>query len=267
MRSFTALLLPLALIGCSKAQHPSAVPPSATPKGALGASAPSPAMTPPATPPAPQGNNIKGTIVERMDAPPYTYLKLKTAQNEVWAAVPETKAGKGTEVTVFNAMQMNNFESKTLKRTFEVVFFGTLTPPAAAGAPADGTAPGNVAMTHAMAAKGPMDAPDVKVEKATGPDARTVAETHAQKAGLKEKTVTIHGKVVKFTGEVMGKNWIHLRDGSGDPAKGDNDIAVTTHDSAKLGDVVLIKGTVRTNKDFGSGYTYDVIVEDATIKH
>ena len=278
MRCFPVLLLlPLALTGCSKARHPSVSGSIPTPPAQQAAT---PQMAPPPTTPpqapgvapqgsgvTPQGSNIKGKIIERMDAPPYTYLKLKTGKTEVWTAVPETKVAKGTVVTVLNVMQMDNFESKTLKRKFEVIFFGTAAALGDAAVPAEGTAPGDVALTHAKAAKGPAVAPDVKVDKATGPDARTVAEVHAQKAALKGKPVSIHGKVVKYTAEVMGKNWMHLRDGSGDAGKGDNDIAITTKDSVKVGDLVLVRGVVRTNKDFGAGYTYEVIVEDATIKH
>ncbi|MBL0313433.1 MAG: nucleotide-binding protein [Holophagaceae bacterium] len=244
MRQFPALLLLTAtLAGCQRNSPPTVA------QAAASKAAPAPA-------PAPTGNNISGKLIERIDASPYSYLKIKSEKGEIWAAVPETKIEKGADVTVFNAMQMDNFESKTLKRKFDVVFFGTMDAPAASPSPA---------MQHATAAKGPADAPDVKVDKASGADARTVAEIHAQKMALKEKPVTIHGKVVKFTSEVMGKNWIHLRDGSGDPSKGDNDITVTTKDIAKVGDVLLVKGTVRINKDFGSGYTYAVIVEDAKI--
>jgi hypothetical protein len=64
----------------------------------------------------------------------------------------------------------------------------------------------------------------------------------------------------------MGKNWVHLRDGSGDAAKETNDILVTTQAQAKVGDVVTVSGVVRTNKDFGAGYTYKVLIEDATLK-
>lgn len=242
MRQFPALLLlTVALAGCQR-NNPPAIAPATTPK-----TAPTPA-------PAPI-SNISGKLLERIDASPYSYLRIQSEKGEVWAAVPENKLEKGAEVTVFNPMQMDNFESKTLKRRFDVVFFGTTESPAT-------TPP---AIQHAMAAKGPANAPDVKVDKATGPDARTVAEIHAQKMALKEKPVTIHGKVVKFTAQVMGKNWIHLRDGSGDAAKGDNDITVTTQSSAKVGDAVLVRGIVRTNKDFGAGYTYDVIIEDAKI--
>ncbi len=242
MRQFPALILLMAaLAGCQR-NNPPAIAPATTLK-----TAPMPA-------PAPM-SNITGKLLERIDASPYSYLKIQSAKGEVWAAVPETKLEKGAEVTIFNPMQMDHFESKTLKRKFDVVFFGTTEAPATP----------NPAVQHAMAAKGPADAPDVKVDKAMGPDARTVAEIHAQKMALKEKPITIHGKVVKFTAQVMGKNWIHLRDGSGDSAKGDNDITVTTQSAAKVGDTVLVKGIVRINKDFGAGYTYDVIVEDAKI--
>jgi hypothetical protein len=84
-------------------------------------------------------------------------------------------------------------------------------------------------------------------------------------AVLKDKTVLVRGKVVKFTGGVMGKNWIHLRDGSGSAADNSNDLLVTTKDQAKIGDIVVAKGVVRIDKDFGMGYSYKVLVEDATL--
>ena len=88
----------------------------------------------------------------------------------------------------------------------------------------------------------------------------------SKNAELKDKTVQVRGKVVKFTEAVMGKNWIHLRDGSGSAADKTDDLLVTTKDQAKVGDVVLVKGMVRTDKDFGSGYSYKVLVEDASLQ-
>jgi aspartyl/asparaginyl-tRNA synthetase len=83
---------------------------------------------------------------------------------------------------------------------------------------------------------------------------------------LKDKTVTVRGKVVKFTASVMGKNWIHLRDGSGSAADKTDDVLVTTAEQAKVGDVVVVKGLVRTDKDFGAGYAYKVLIEDAKLQ-
>ena len=106
----------------------------------------------------------------------------------------------------------------------------------------------------------------IKVDKASGPDARTVAEVVTGKAGLKDKSVLVRAQVVKVNTGIMGKNWLHLRDGSGSAADGSNDILVTTRDIAALGDVVSVKGTVRTDVNLGSGYTYAVLIEDAAVR-
>lgn len=111
-----------------------------------------------------------------------------------------------------------------------------------------------------------VDVGDVKVSKASGPNARTVAEIITKRIELKDKTVLVRGKVVKFTPEVLGKNWIHLRDGSGSASENTHDVLVTTKDQARIGDVVVVKGVVRTDKDFGSGYSYQVLVEEATLQ-
>ena len=83
---------------------------------------------------------------------------------------------------------------------------------------------------------------------------------------MKDKPVLVRGKIVKYNAGIMGKNWIHLRDGSGSAADESNDILVTTTQPAKLADVVTVQGVVRTNKDFGSGYAYKVLIDDAALK-
>jgi len=125
--------------------------------------------------------------------------------------------------------------------------------------------PNDAVHMRAGAAKA-VDVGDVKVPKATGPDARTVAEIVTKGTALKDKTVAVRGKVVKFTPGVMGKNWVHLRDGSGSAADGTNDVLVTTQDETKIGDVVLARGTVRTDVNLGSGYAYKVLVEEAKLQ-
>ncbi len=231
--------------------------------------APISGVMPAAGAPAP-GQGLTGKVLERIEAAPYCYLRLQTAQGEVWAAVPEAKIEKGTEVTIANPMLMNNFESKTLNKTFAAVYFGTIAP--AGGAPTaaapttmPGVMPGAPAAPQAMGA--PVVAKEVvsKVDKAAGSDAQTVADVWAKKASLKEKTVSIRGKVVKYNPGVMGKNWMHLQDGSGEAGKGNHDITVTSQDPVAKGDVVTIKGVVRLDKDFGAGYIYAVLVEDAKV--
>ena len=88
-------------------------------------------------------------------------------------------------------------------------------------------------------------------------------EVFAQAAALNGKEVLLRAKVVKYNGGIMGKNWLHVQDGSG--AAGTNDLTVTTSAPAELGQVLLIKGTLATGKDFGAGYKYAVLIEDATL--
>jgi hypothetical protein len=219
-------------------------------------------------PQAPAANAVSGEVLEVKDVESYTYLRLKTAQGETWAAVPTAPVKKGAKVTIDNPMVMKNFESKALKKTFDTVVFGTLGTgkgAAQASGPAAQTPAQLAAGPHALPAKA-TEAPDAKVPKASGANAYTVAEILTKPAALKDKPVQVRGKVVKYNSGIMGKNWIHLRDGSGSAADQTNDMLVTTTEEAKLGDIVTAKGVVRTDKDFGAGYTYKALVEEAKLQ-
>lgn len=107
---------------------------------------------------------------------------------------------------------------------------------------------------------------DIKVEKATGENAHTVAEIFAGNTTLDGKTVRVKGKVVKFSPQIMGKNWIHIQDGSGDPLNNTHDLVITTNaEPPKDQEIITVEGVARANKDFGAGYKYVVIIEEATI--
>lgn len=244
-------LLAVSAVACDTAPAPD---PGEAPPSRLLAPAVAPAVAPGANRSAPAATAaIHGAVQEKLDAGGYSYLRIKTNTGDVWAAVPVASVAVGAEVDVAGQMTMANFESKTLNRTFASVVFGTL-----GGAPATAAA-APMAMPAATAPTAP-----VKVDKATGPDARTVAEVWAQKATIKDAQVTVRGAVVKYNGGIMGKNWLHIKDGTGTPGK-DDDLAVTTTDVVAVGDVVTVQGPVRTDKDFGAGYTYGVIVEDAKV--
>ena len=208
-----------------------------------------------AAPPPPAGI-VKGEVLETRNVESYTYLRLKTGDGEIWAAVPTASVKKGAQVTIANAMTMQNFESKTLNKKFDKIVFGQLVDPNAK--------PG-AAQPAATAGTAAAPAPVAKVAKATGPDAKTVAEVVKGKSGLKDKTVLVRGQVVKVNLGILGKNWLHLQDGSGSAADGTNDILVTTKGEAAIGDIVTAKGKVRTDVNVGSGYNYAVLIEDATV--
>lgn len=220
-----------------------------------GTIAPAPAPAADAAPARALGEDLRGKVLEQIPAPPYLYLRLQTARGEVWAAVSAAQVEDGEEVTVYQSMRMSQFASKTLQRTFDEIYFGSLAVP---GASADGGNP------HASLAQ-PTATSVAPVDKAAGADARTVAEAWSQGAGLAGQQVSVRGRVVKYNPGVMGMNWMHLQDGSGDAGKGTNDLTVTTLDEAAVGDVVTITGVVSVDRDFGAGYRYPIIVEDAKV--
>lgn len=204
---------------------------------------------------------IKGEVLEVKEVDSYSYLLLKTANGDIWTAVGKAPVKKGAMVTVEDAEQMDNFESKALKKTFPKIFFGSLAKTKLSAS----EEAAQVASAHAAAPKTEFVG-DVKVPKATGPDARTVAELVTKSAQLKDKPVLVRAKVVKYTPAIMGKNWVHLRDGSGSATDNSNDVIATTQEQYKVGDVVLLKGILRKDKDFGSGYMYQVLIEEAKLQ-
>lgn len=258
----------LALGGCKKEPGPKGYDP-----GTTTAPAPAPAPTPPPTAaatatapptpsaPAPAGATAPGKVLETMNAGGYTYAKLDVGGEQVWVAGPETKLAVGDALAPVGGTLMTNFTSNTLNRTFDRIYFvGALT---LVGAPAAAAAGGPHAAAPGSAAGGARPAvPGAPTEPmAPAPGGQSIAAMLATPAALAGKAVAVRGKVVKWNGNILGRNWLHLHDGTGD-------LTVTTAETAApvaIGEIVVARGTLAVNKDFGSGYTYPVIVEDATL--
>jgi hypothetical protein len=203
-----------------------------------------------------------GTVTETMDAAGYTYVQVDAGTETFWAAAPEFEVVVGDEVSVPPGMPMANYHSETLDRDFDVVFF--VPSIAKAGEPIAADDPSLMQAPH-PAPSASVDVADIDLAglvKAEG--GQTVAEIFGQKESLSGKEVRIRGKVVKFSGGIMGKNWLHLQDGT--DHEGSNDLTVTTQAVVAKGDTVVVSGVLVTDKDFGAGYRYDVILEDAEVK-
>jgi hypothetical protein len=203
-----------------------------------------------------------GPVIETMNSGGYTYVLVDGGGSKIWAAAPECVVSVGDQVVVPAGAPMPNFHSETLDRDFELVYFVNAIQ-SSVGEPLP-KGKGVPAGHSSMAGKSPPTEVDVSgVEKAEG--GKTVAEIYGNKADLSNKEVTVRGKVVKFNAQIMGKNWLHVRDGSGDAETGTNDLTVTTDVAARIGDTVLVTGVIHLDKDFGYGYKYDVIIEDAQV--
>jgi len=201
--------------------------------------------------------NVEGSVLETLDASRYTYLRIDLGKGkEAWAAVPKATVAVGSRVRVGGAMLMTDFNSQSLKRTFPEIYFGELQEGSASAA--GNAAPGSGSPEAT--------APVVvgKVKPAEGDSGRTIAQILEKPAALGGKRVAVRGVVVKSTVGVLGRNWLHIRDNSA--KEGSDDLTVTTTDAASVGQTVLVEGTVAQDKDFGAGYRYAVLVEDASVK-
>jgi hypothetical protein len=218
----------------------------------------------PGPPAAAASGGIQGTVTEKIDAAQYSYLKLRTAQGELWAAVPKTETAVGAQVSIVNAVWMQNFKSSTLNRTWDRIAFGTLEDGAAPAAARERITAGHPRIDPPQGMSPQAEARPIKVAKASGARGRTVAEIWSKRDSLKGQEISVRGKVVKATNGVMGRNWLHVRDGTGEGPT--SDLTVATGDTAAVGATVLVTGTVTTDKDLGGGYHYDVLVENARLK-
>jgi len=229
----------------------------------------------PAAAPVTEAQNFTGTVAETMDTSGYTYVQVDTGSQKIWAATTQFPVRKGDTVTVLGGMPMKNFHSQSLNRDFDLVYFtGRITvggasadaaptlppghPPLNAEA-APNLPPGHPALTGTPSAK--LDLTHIK--RADG--GQTIQEIYAATNQLAGQIVTVRGQVVKYNAMIMGKNWLHIQDGTGSAANKDNDLTITTATPAKLGDTVLVTGSISTNKDFGAGYKYHVMLNDAKV--
>jgi hypothetical protein len=202
----------------------------------------------------------KGAVTETMNSGGYTYVSIKEDGKEIWAASQPVEVAVGDVVEFPAGMPMVNFTSKTLNRTFDAILFAPFIRKAAAeGDMQESCGEMSDAASHAHPPAAGIQAGSI--EKVDG--GYTIAEIFAQKEALKGKTVKVRGRVIKFTANIMGTNWIHLQDGTG--SAGTNDLTVTSTQEVKPGSIVVASGQLDTDKDIGAGYHYDAIIEKATV--
>lgn len=188
-------------------------------------------------------------VQEVIQVSEYTYLRVKEGTNEYWIAAPKADIKEGTVITFNKSMEMKNFESKELKRKFDSILF--------------------VDNLDAKLGTGSMNTPikpniekeNIKIEKPA--DAITIAELFANPSKYENKIVKIKGKVVKLNSGIMNKNWLHIQDGTS--YKNDFDLTVTSNQLAGKDEIITVTGRIILNKDFGYGYSYKILMEDASI--
>jgi hypothetical protein len=217
---------------------------------------PTPGPAPAHALPAPAQHN--GVVQEVLQATEYTYLHLQEAEQTYWIAIQKQDLQVGDKVSFNGGLEMRDFTSKDLDRTFDrVLFVDQLV--GGQAAPAVMAGPHGAPMSSG---KPVLAKETISIQPVAG--GTTIGELFGNRDRFADRTVLVKGKVTKINRGIMGRNWIHLQDGT--ESNGEFDLTLTTQDVAEVGDIAVFEGTVALNRDFGAGYKYDVIMENAQRK-
>ncbi|MFC2168706.1 DNA-binding protein [Acidobacteriota bacterium] len=207
----------------------------------------------------------RGPVTTTLKSGGYTYIEFEMDGRRIWVAAPEFEVEVGDIIQFSSGMTMKDFYSKTLDRTFDVILFvNQIQIEGKTGATPQEKAMG-LSDVHSGRNMNPVSVPSVEpgsVKKAQ--DGYTVKECFEQKDTLAGKTIKIRGRVVKFTAKILGRNFLHIKDGTG--VEGSNDLTVTTKTVVAVGDMVLVSGVLSLERNFGMGFIFPVILEDAEVR-
>jgi hypothetical protein len=195
------------------------------------------------------------TVEEAVHAAGYTYLLVSEGRNKQWIAVTEMDVEIGSTYYYQGGLKMANFKSRELDRVFESVIFLdqiSLEPPSSTK---------EISVSEAHSATIPVDKLDISI--AVAQDGITIADLASDLKSYDGKTVRIQGQVTKYNADIMDKNWIHIQDGT--EHNGTYDLTITSGIAVETGDILTFEGKIALNKDFGFGYFYEIIMEEAVI--
>ena len=210
----------------------------------------------------------KVIVQEVLHVKEYSYIRVLEDGVEKWIAAPTTVVEIGDTYYFGKTMEMKDFESKDLNKIFETVFFVEKISTSEADAKLPLTANPhplpvvtNNQTSTPEATKPTIEKKDVKVKASE--NTISISELFKNRDNYNNKTVRLKGEVTKYNPAIMNVNWLHIQDGT--EFNGEFDLTVTTSATIQVGDVVTLEGTVTLNKDFGAGYFYTIIIENATL--
>ncbi len=209
-------------------------------------------------------NNTAIIVSEVLQSPMYNYVQGKIDGKETWIAVTADEVETGKTYYFSEMLEMTDFHSKELDRTFDLILFvGNLSSrpiPVTAAIQHDHQHENRQSMQQSKGAPHP-SRQEVTIKPVEG--SISLQELWEKRKSLAGKVVKVTGQVAKFNPAIMGRNWLHIQDGTG--SEEFFDLTITTLDLAEVGDVVVVEGTVVLNKDLGSGYFYDILLEETKV--
>ncbi len=194
-------------------------------------------------------------VIEVLHTGNYTYLQVKENGKERWLAVPRMIASPGEVYYYRGGMEMEDFQSKELGRLFESVLF-------LEQVYTSSDIPEEEAVEQPVHT-GVVQAQRLNFSIDPAKEGITISELYSGKKGYEGKTVKIRGAVTRFNPAILETNWIHIQDGT--EHEGKFDLTVTSGQTAEPGEIIVVEGKITLDRDFGFGYFYEVLMEDATI--
>lgn len=202
----------------------------------------------------PEGTH-KIKVKEVIHATSYTYLRADQDGKEVWIAINKQDIPAGEILYYRNGLEMHDFESSDLQRTFDTIFFVQ----DISKVPIIPDRQPQSVMGSTEAQKPVLKKINVDVE--IPENGVEIGDLYKNTGKYKDQSVIVRGKVTKVNPNIMDRNWIHIQDGTGDEQH--FDLTVTTNDMPEVGEVVTYKGTIGIERDFGMGYAYEILLENA----
>ncbi len=191
-------------------------------------------------------------VLDKIQAKGYTYLQVTENKNDYWIAVPTMEIEIGETVYFSKFMVMEDFKSDNIDKSFDEILFVE----DARKSPT----PDEMKKIHSGILPGEKQKISIDPIK----DGKTVQQIYSDKTALNGQIVKVKGQVVKFNKQIMKRNWVHIQDGTG--KENEFDLVITSDEEVKVGDIIVAEGKVSVDKDFGAGYFFPVIIEDAQIE-
>jgi hypothetical protein len=198
-------------------------------------------------------------ILDVIPASNYVYLKVKEDKDQFWIATKKREIDLDSTYFYREALLKTEFESKIHDRVFDSIWFVTKLVTQMHGAKYTTGTRDNIEISKSK--KEPVEVPSDENKNVNYKIYPEISAFLDDPNKFEGQAVQLKGKCVKVNSNIMNKNWIHLKDGSQD----DFDLIITTNMSAQEGDIITIQAMVALNKDYGAGYSYDLILENGVI--
>ncbi len=186
------------------------------------------------------------TIKEVLPTSRYVYALVEEKGDEYWVATNKMALEIGGTYYFKNGLLKRNFQSKEHDRTFDKLYLVSAL----------------ISNDHGIQSGAiPNQAEVVSPSFKPAPGSIKISEVIANPSKYAGKTIQVSGECTKVNPNIMKRHWIHLKDGSQD----DYDFVVTSQTQIPVGHAVTFTGTINVAKDFGSGYYYEILMEDAVV--